>query len=151
MDATAGTRTRGSDVVKGVIVFGALGPPLGVLLMATTSAAMHASALDPLQVLAGFGNLIFLTPLAYIFGGIPAALSGVVAGLVRRLRPRALAVLLTTSAGAVASGGPLFLRLSDDLERVGFIAAIGACSALLLALLFTRKVHDATPTEPSPT
>ena len=149
MDATAGTRTRGSDVVKGVIVFGALGPPLGVLLLVIPSLVQGPPPDDALEVLHAVGWLLMLTPMAYVFGLLPAIASGVVAGLVRTMRPRWFAVLCIALTGAATSAAlGVVIGNPDAIVR---LSAIGACSALLLALLFTRKVHDATSTDSSPT
>ena len=149
MDATAGTRIRGSDVVKGVIVFGALGPPLGLLLLAIPGLVRGPPPDDALDALHAVGMLLMLTPMAYVFGLLPAIASGVLAGLVRTLRPRWFAVLCTALAGAAASAA-LGVAIGRP-DAITTLSAIGAVSALLLALLFTRNVHDATSTAPSPT
>ena len=143
MNATAGTRTRGSDVVKGVIVFGALGPPLGLLLLMIPSLVRGPSPDDALDVLRAVGWLLMFTPGAYVFGLLPAIASGVVAGLVRTMRPRWLAVLCTALAGAAASAA--LGAVIGNPDAITRLSAIGACSALLLALLFTRQAQGASP------
>ena len=142
MDATAGTRTRGTDVLKGVIVFGALGPPFGLLLLMIPSLVQGPPPDDALDVLRAVGLLLMFTPGAYVFGLPPAVASGVIAGLVRTRRPRWFAVLCTALAGAATSAAlGAVMGLPDAITT---LSAIGASSALLLALLFTRRMQDAS-------
>jgi hypothetical protein len=140
MDATAGTRMRGSDVWKGALAFGALGPPLGLLVMFLPSMVRGLPAGDALALLHAAGWVLMLLPMAYVFALLPVAACGAVAGLVRTLRPRWLAVLCTALAGGVASAAPG--AVIGDIEAAATLSATGACSALLLALLFTHTAHD---------
>lgn len=151
MAPTPGTREVGRNAVKGALAFGALGPPLGLLLVCIPVLLQALMADGARALLQAPGFLVMLLPVAYFFGLLPAAACGLIAGLVRTLRPRWLAVLCTTLAGGTTSAALAAAIRDGDFEVVAPFSAIGACSALLLALLFTRKARDrAALPQPAP-
>jgi hypothetical protein len=76
------------NVLKGIALFGLLGPAIGVILIALSSMATASDW--------SLYSLLWLIPITYFVGGVPAATCGLLAGMVR--------AKLSRFQGSVAAG-----------------------------------------------
>lgn len=121
--------------VKNAIAFLIVGPPIGVLTYSLWGWALAGG--DGAMTLPG---VIWLLPFGYLLGGLPAAVTGFLAGLlVEPARPiRYLAV--STLVGAATAGCVALIDVSEpssmegviNLTGIGALASLGAAGARLL-------------------
>ena len=127
--------SRFEDIGKTVLIFGLIGPPIGGL-----AAVFLATGT------AGISAIPVAMALSYIFGFVPALLTGLVAGIARQELATTVFVVLVVASGATFSllftvltgdlqGAPLFI----EPETLKLTALPGAISALVLAFFNRRK------------
>lgn len=126
---------RLKSALKNALAFVVVGPPIGVLAYSvwgwTLTGVPDASA---------WLGILWLMPFGYMLGGLPAAMTGFVIGLV--VQPTRPVVYLGTSAfvGALAAGSIALLDSSEpssmdgvaNLTVIGALASLGAAGARLL-------------------
>ena len=141
--------SRRHDTLRGAALFALLGPPIG---LATLVIAVNAFGRG-----GGGGNLLeglwLMLLISYIFGVLPAAATGVLAGLLRRRYDRlegagmmalggagitAAILLLAATISWLIRGAPPVddFRISELLSVVAAAAGIGAVSGAGCGLAF---------------
>jgi len=146
-----------SDPVKGVAYFGLLGPPCGAL----SWTLLTFFAENPLATVASIGllstaqitasTLIFLSLWSYLFGLIPAVLTGAVAGLLRQHLHRYRYCLLVGMVGGISSGiFPLMAVAHSNHRTDGYIYAAmmigaGLFSGSVVARIFGIRARSSIP------
>ena len=120
---------------KQVILFGVVGPPVGALAILLWS---HFAGAPPFRF--NLSAWLFIAfPLAYIYAGVPALVTGYTAALARR-------VTLDSTAGALAfrfvvpvlvgaGASVLFSLVTIASEPSAGFATVGAFAALVCTLL----------------
>lgn len=161
--STAPTRTgKTADVLVGALLFAALGPAIGALVLIVVSAFSGIGQDRPLAEAIGSVALLYVFSLlfAYPLAVVPAALTGGCAGSVRHRLRAPLAWCAMGVLGAVVSLGWMALALnalqfeSDFLlyAAAGFLA--GSVCTWLLGRLFAwrdrRRGGEAPPPRPEP-
>ena len=114
------------EMLKGALWFGVLGPPIGSLLFWMAILASSIAERDGGAFTVAFGTIIFLLPYSYIFGLIPAVLSGLIVGPFRpsiHSWPRYFGVGLICSLVSLACGAVLTLLFDESIADVTFLAA----------------------------
>ncbi len=126
---------RFEDMVRPVLIFGLIGPPIGGI-----AAALLTSGT------AGFRTIPVAMAFSYIFGFVPALLTGLVAGIAIHKFNRIAFLGLVVACGALFS--LLFSFLTGDAELSTLLvepevlkltALPGAISAFVLAFLIRLK------------
>ena len=146
-------------VLRGGVLYGILGPPIGAATF-----ALYAALAESQSVISsptppdndGFAFLFVMMLMAYPFAGLPAFLTGTLVGLVsyKGVRERRSWLALKSFAiGAIVSflyfrGGGLWHW--DILEREYFefaapMVAAGSVAAAVCAMLFYRYVNPYVP------
>jgi len=127
---------RFEEIAKTALIFGLVGPPIGGI--AVTLIAMGT---------AGIGTIPVAIVLSYIFGFVPALLTGLVAGIASQRLDRTGAFVMVVASGAlfsllftVLTGDRQDAPLSIEPETLKLTALPGAISTLVLVLFIRRKV-----------
>ena len=121
-----------------VKVYGLIGPAVGgVTLVGLSMLADGPPDPDPMSV-----PVVMLAsiPLGYLFGGLPALVTGTLAGILRLMVTGWPYVLIVTALGAVISF-PLVVVISGGLAfmaGIPSVAVAGAAGALVCAVLTMR-------------
>lgn len=147
MDATAGTRTRGSDVVLGVVWFVLLAPAVASMLLALLVQGSGQFGGNPFHVDSVIGWWMLTLPTTYVGGLGPAIVAGALAGARRHHRPAWRA--LWPACAASACGTALLAMLTLDAGAVSYGAGLGAATALVVGAAFIgvgRMTRGAMPT-----
>ena len=123
---------RLEEVVKSLLLFGLLGPPIGGVV-----ATVNATGLSNLSVLPT------VMALSYIVGFVPALLVGALAAATKSSLSRWASVPLLTIGGAVFT--VLFVAATSDISVIVDASTLkeivlpGAISAFLLGSLYRLK------------
>lgn len=142
-------RTRSSNVAKGALFFGALGPLVGftVLLAAMVIWSVFEDGRFALGTRALGIALMFGVPAAYLIGVIPAALTGMIAGAQRSQLHHGSVMAILVVMGACAAAVPGVL--AGKPISIVVTTTTGAISTLLVAWIFrnraTRPHSEQTP------
>ena len=134
MDATAGTRTRASDVVLGVVWFALLAPPVAAALLAILVQGSGRFGGNPFHVDSVLGWWMLAVPTCYVGGVGPAIIAGALAGARRHARPLWRALWPACVASAV--GTALVATLALDALAAVYGAGLGAATSLLVTAPF---------------
>jgi hypothetical protein len=129
-----------SDMGKGILFFVLLGPPLGGLSLTLTMLVLELA--QGARIQADDLLVLLLIPIiAYPFGAIPAALTGLVLGAIRdRLRGWRGAVLGGAVGYLVTLGLLQLLEAGRALDASLFgFAATGLFAAAVLAPVFAKR------------
>ena len=126
---------RLKSAFKNALAFGIAGPAIGVLVYSVWGWTL-SGVLDVYAVL----GIVWLLPLGYLLGGVPAAVTGFLIGLL--VQPARPLTYLGASAvaGALAAGTIALLDSSEpssmdgvaNLMMIGALACLGAAGARLL-------------------
>ena len=130
------------NVLKGITLFGLLGPFIGLLALALTSMA----ATDDWSI----RSILFLAPAAYIVGGIPAIICGFAAGLTRTRFSRLPGSIVAGSVGSALSLGYYCLvSIRRELDSAALLFAVmGFVSGLTCgAFFFAPPNNSFKPTQ----
>lgn len=147
-------RQAAVDSLKGMLYFVAIGPPIGALALALVSAGMmignpHFDGSSLLGLL-GFTAMAML--FSWIFGAIPAALTGLLVGPLRwRFHQWRWCLVAGVIGAAVSSIGLLVGPLSGDMGRASpgvMLVFPGFVAGVLAARVFGRRA--AYPPPPMP-
>jgi uncharacterized membrane protein YciS (DUF1049 family) len=125
------------NALKGVALFGLLGPAVGMLVI----------ALPAMIILSGWSldALLALIPAVYFIGGIPAAICGLLAGTVRTRLTRLQGSVVAGVMGSACSVGYYLLVFGHNAlgRGVALIVAAGFISGLVCgAAFFARPDHS---------
>lgn len=134
MDATAGTRTRGSDVVLGVVWFALLAPPVAAALLAILVQGSGQFRGNPFHVDSFLGWWMLIIPTSYVGGIGPAIIAGALAGARRHVRP--LWRALWPACVAAACGTAWVALIVLDATAMAYGAGLGAAACILVAVPF---------------
>ena len=119
-----------AKLVRALLFFGILGPPIGAIVFSLATMGVRNLASLPVTML-----------LSYIFGFVPAALTGVAAAATTPNLSRFVALPLLTAIGAASS--VIFILVTGeprmDQETMRLVALPGAVSAFILAALYRLK------------
>ena len=127
--------SRFEDIAKTVLIFGLLGPPIGGIAAALLAAGISGIGVIPVAMV-----------LSYIFGFVPALLTGMIAGITRKKLPRFVFMLLVVACGTVFSWA--FVALTGDVQgepvffepqTIKLTTVPAAISAFVLAFFIRRK------------
>jgi hypothetical protein len=145
--------TRFSDHVKDSVVllllYGGLGPLIGLLILSVPLAAIGIFA----EGFLALGIFVFALPLSYLFGAIPALACGAVASWASwRGRAISYAAIATTGAGAtfvfaaywVGFNSLFGFRASQAVSSNLLFALIGSAAAVICRRV-GRKLHEPAP------
>lgn len=147
MDTTAGTRTRGSDVVLGVVWFALLAPPVAAALLAILVQGSGQFRGNPFHVDSFLGWWMLTLPASYVGGIGPAIIAGALAGARRHVRP--LWRALWPACIAAACGMAFVAVIVLDATATAYGAVLGAAACILVGAAFTwigRMARGATST-----
>ncbi len=132
---------------KQVTLFGVVGPPVGALAILLWS---RFAGEPPLRFDLG-AWLFFVFPIAYLYAGVPALLTGYTAALARRLTSGptwgALAFRFVVPVAVGAGASVLFSLFTITSEPSAVFATLGAFAALVCTLIVewravnSRQVH----------
>jgi hypothetical protein len=118
------------NALKGVALFGLLGPAIGMLVI----------ALPAMVILSGWssGSLLALIPAVYFVGGIPAAICGLLAETVRTSLTRIQGSVVAGVTGSACSVAYYLLVFGHNAigRAVALIAAAGFISGLACGIVF---------------
>ena len=124
------------NVLKGIALFGILGPIIGVLTVALPAMATTGDW--------SIRSLLLLVPAAYFVGGIPAAASGLIVGVARARLCGFIGAMAAGAIGAACSiGYYLLLSIHGDLDRAAVLfAAAGLASGLVCGIIFRAPPNN---------
>lgn len=135
------------NILKGSLFFGAFAPPLGGMMLMLNMAILDPEPLHPLSELIEATLLSSL--FAYLFGGIPALLTGAIAGIFRRFLGQWLTCLAIGCVGAVSSllfvGTFLQFKSYSYLTDIKFsvmLAIPALLSGMVLSVLFRVRPNN---------
>lgn len=129
------------------LTFALVGPLFGTIAFSLWGLALGGEEAEPL---AGLLGTLWMLPFSYIIGFVPAAVTGLIAGIVRGRLGLLLFIAASAALGFVVSWGFATLTSSGpDLEggslNLGVIGAIaGAASAMVSRLLGRRRPKSET-------
>ena len=131
------------NALKGIVLFGLLGPAIGMLVI----------ALPALVMLSGWSSdsLLALIPAVYFIGGIPAAICGLLAGTVRTRLNRLQGSIVAGVTGSACSVAYYLLVFGHNAigRAVALIAAAGLISGLGCGIVFFAPRSYAYTASPS--
>lgn len=129
------------------LTFGLVGPLFGTIAFSLWGLALGGEQGEPM---AGLLATLWMLPFGYVIGFVPAAVTGLIAGIVRGRLGLLLFIAASAALGFVVSWGFATLTSSGpDLEggslNLGVIGAIaGAASATVSGLLARRRPNQDT-------
>ena len=125
---------RLKSAFKNALAFGIAGPAIGVLVYSVWGWTL-SGVLDVYAVL----GIVWLLPLGYLLGGVPAAVTGFLIGLL--IQPaRPLAYLGASAvAGALAAGTIALLDSSEPSSMDGVATPARGSSSTCCARRVTRR------------
>jgi len=135
---------RARQVLAAALLYAALGPPLGGLLVAIPG-LLTVEEREPVVMLA------FIVGMAWMFGGLPALVAGACMALLRPNLGSGWRLLAAAACGGIASA--LFAVLVDlHLQGVALLVGLGALCALLVEATTLawqkRRARTAAPHAP---
>jgi hypothetical protein len=112
-----------SNILKDGLVFGLLGQAIGLVTIAVPAVAMESDW--------SAGALFLMLPTAYLIGGIPALVTGLLVGMARPRLRGIWAYLLAALIGTLCSVLYLIAVTGGDLDlrQIGFLAALPSFAA----------------------
>jgi hypothetical protein len=145
------------DSIKGAIYFLLIGPPVGALALTVVFAGMMARewTLDPSSLLGLLGFAMFAVLFSWLFGAIPAVLTGLLVGPLRwRFQQWRWCLVAGAMGAAVSSIGLLIGPLSGDMGRASpglMLIFPGFVAGVLAARVFgLRATYPPPPMPPLP-
>ena len=130
------------NALKGIALFGLLGPAIGVVLVALPAMATASDW--------SFYSLLLLVPATYFVGGIPAAICGLLAGMVRTRLSRFQGSVAAGVMGTACSVG--YLLLMSGPNALGITAALfamtGFTSGLVCGIVFFAPPNNSFKPKP---
>jgi hypothetical protein len=130
----ASTRTRGPDVVLGVVWFALLAPPVAAALLAVLVRASGQFGGNPFHVDSVLGWWMLAVPTCYVGGMGPAIIAGALAGSRRQARP--LWRALWPAVLAAATGTALVALFTLDATAMAYGAGLGAAACVVVGAPF---------------
>lgn len=142
---------RLKPVLLTALTFALVGPPFGTLAFSVWGLALED---DPVQPLTGLLATLWMLPFGYMIGLAPAALTGLVAGLVRTRLNGPLFVAVSAAAGFAVTWALAALTASGpDVDggglNLGIIGAIAGAGAALASWALGRKTLGSTNAGPA--
>ena len=131
------------DALKGIALFGLLGPVIGLLTVVLLAMASTSDW--------SFNSLALLIPAAYFIGGVPAVVCGLLAGLIRARLHGVTGCLAAGVGGAVCSASYYLLMSihgNSDYPVIALFAVAGFIAGIVCGIIFLTLPNNSFKPKP---
>jgi hypothetical protein len=131
-----------ANILKGGVLFGLLGPVIGLLTIAVPTMAMSSNW--------SASAIVFLLPASYFVGGIPAVAAGILVGMARPKLRGVWAYLLAALIGTVCSVAYLLAvtRGHIDVQQSCLLGISGFAASLVCGYIFLKPPNKSFKPRP---
>ena len=133
-----------TNILKGALLFGLLGPAIGLLMVVVPIMAMTSAW--------SLNAFLLLIPAAYFTGGIPAVITGAILGTTRSKLHGLWAYLLAAVVGALCSASYYLIvaaRGGPDLRQMGLLFVLpGLAAGLVCGYIFLKPPNNSFKPKP---